>query len=316
MNESRGSSMKFGGFLLRVAIGLGLLGLAIQMNREEIRGVLTRRPDPFGFLVGLAYYLSGLMFAYLRWYMLVRALGMAFRYRDAVRLGLIGALFNFVIPGAVVGNAVRAAFLCKEKPEQKPRAIMSVLVDFLAGLSGLFLIAALVSTLGYTQLDPRVRRLVPLAWGMVACALLALLTVFRPRRFRKKSASPSQSFGSRVGIVPVAVLMGLGTHAMNVMAFHSVSQALFRSGVPGLAEHFLIVPIVLFTTAVPLPFGALGVSEQASAGLFGLLGYPGGAVAMLGFRILQFAGAGIGAGVYMLNAREVRRLSGESSSSP
>ena len=70
----------------------------------------------------------------------------------------------------------------------------------------------------------------------------------------------------------------------------------------------LVVPLVLFTTAVPLPFGALGVSEQASKGLFGLMHYEGGAVAMLGFRVVMLAGAAIGAVVYMVNAREVREL--------
>src|SRR5205085_2915571 len=107
------------------------------------------------------------------------------------------------------------------------------------------------------------------------------------------------------------VVMGMGTHALNVLAFHAVAGALYGSRVPGLAEHFLIVPLVLFTTAVPLPFGALGVSEQASRGLFGLMNYSGGAVVMLGFRLLMLAGAMIGAVVYMLNAREVRALAEE-----
>lgn len=302
------------GMILRVAIGLGLLGLAIRMNRSEIQGVLDRRPDPLGFALGLTFYLSGLMFAYLRWYLIVRTLGLAFRYRDAVRLGLIGALFNFVIPGAVVGNAVRAAFLCRERPDQKPRAVASVVVDFLAGLLGLFLIAAIVGTLGWSRLDPRVNVFVIVAWGGVLSAIVPLYASFRPRRSRRPL--PGAAFRQRPAVIPLAVLMGTGTHALNVLAFHSVSVAMYGASVPGLAEHFLIVPLVLFTTAVPLPFGALGVSEQASAGLFGMMGYRNGAVAMLGFRLLQFAGAAIGAGVYVMNAREVRRLAAEPPSSP
>ena len=94
------------GLIVRGALAIGLLGLAIQMNRNEIQGVLDRRPDPWGFALGLCFYLGGLSFAYLRWYMLVRAVGMPFRFRDALRLGWIGALFNFVIPGAVFGNVV------------------------------------------------------------------------------------------------------------------------------------------------------------------------------------------------------------------
>ena len=301
----RGRS-KFLGLAVRTAIGLGLLGLAIRANREEIRGVLDRKPDPMGFAIGLGYYLAGLMLAYFRWFLIVKALGLAFRYRDAVRLGLIGALFNFVIPGAVVGNAVRAAFLCRERPEEKPKAVASVVVDFLSGLLGLFLIAAIAGTAGRSSLHPRLFVLVVAAWSGVGAALIAFFAAFRPRRSRRPL--PSAALREKPGLILLAILMGTATHALNVLAFFAVSRALFGPEVPGLAAHFVIVPLVLFTTAVPLPFGALGVSEQASAGLFGLMGYPTGAVAMLGFRLLQFSGAALGAAVYMLNAREVRRL--------
>ncbi len=294
------------GLILRAGLALGLLGLAIQMNRKEIQGVLDGKPDPLGFAQGLIFYLSGLMFAYLRWHVLVRSLDLPFRYRDAVRLGFIGALFNFVIPGAVFGNVVKAAFLCRERPEDKPKAIGSVLVDFLSGLLGLFLIAALVGTIGRDSLDPGIRNLVFAAWLLVFFAGLALLSAVRSRLSRRRVGAGA--YRGRLGVIPLAVTMGMGTHALNVLAFYSVAGALYGSKIPGLAEHFLIVPLVILTTAVPLPFGALGVSEQASRGLFGLMNYSGGAVAMLGFRVLMLAGAGIGAGVYMFNAKEVREL--------
>lgn len=298
------------GLILRAALALGLLGLAIQMNRAEIRGVLERKPDPGGFALGLVFYLGGITLAQLRWYMLVRAIGMPFRFRDAMRLGYIGVLFNFVIPGAVFGNVVKAAFLCRERPEDKPKAIGSVLVDFLAGLIGLFLIAAVVGSIGQSMLPAKVPVLVFAAWTATGVSLFAMYSAFRPRRTKTKAGA--SAYRGRFGLVSLAILMGTGTHSLNVLAFHSVSVAMFGStAVPGLATDFLIVPLVLFTTAIPLPFGALGLSEQASGGLFGLMKYSGGAVAMLGFRVLMLAGAAIGAGVYMVNAREVRQLVAE-----
>ena len=75
-----------------------------------------------------------------------------------------------------------------------------------------------------------------------------------------------------------------------------------------LAQHFLMVPLTLFTMAVPLPFGALGLSEEVGDQLFKLVGHPSGALAMMGFRVLMYGGGLIGACVYLANLKEVRGL--------
>ena len=97
-------------------------------------------------------------------------------------------------------------------------------------------------------------------------------------------------------------------HALFVLAFYLVSRTLFPTRLPSLGQHFLMVPLTLFTTAVPLPFGALGLSEQVSEQLFKLVGHPGGALAMMGFRVLMYAGGLVSACVYLANLRQVRGL--------
>ena len=57
-----------------------------------------------------------------------------------------------------------------------------------------------------------------------------------------------------------------------------------------LVQHFLMVPLTLFSMAVPLPFGALGLSEEVGQQLFKLVGHPSGALAMMGFRVLMYGG--------------------------
>ena len=70
-------------------------------------------------------------------------------------------------------------------------------------------------------------------------------------------------------------------------------------------------PLTLFTMAVPLPFGALGLSEGVGDQLFGLVGHPSGALAMMGFRVLMYSCGLIGACVYLANLREVRGLTAQ-----
>ena len=72
-----------------------------------------------------------------------------------------------------------------------------------------------------------------------------------------------------------------------------------------------MVPLTLFTTAVPLPFGRLGLSEQVSQELFKLVEHPGGALAMMGFRVLMYGGGVVCAGVYLANLRQVRGLTAD-----
>ncbi len=75
---------------------------------------------------------------------------------------------------------------------------------------------------------------------------------------------------------------------------------------PTLAEHAVLVPLILFSTAIPLPLAALGLTEEVAAQLFRLVAFPGGAVAMMAFRLLQYAGAAIGAALYLPDRRQTR----------
>jgi hypothetical protein len=75
-----------------------------------------------------------------------------------------------------------------------------------------------------------------------------------------------------------------------------------------LAEHFLMAPLTLFSMAVPLPFGALGLSEGVADQLFKLVKHPSGFLAMMGFRVVMYGGALVGAIVYLAKLQEVRGL--------
>jgi uncharacterized membrane protein YbhN (UPF0104 family) len=301
-------------FVVRVLVALGLLGLAIWTNRDQLREVGAHSIRVPYFLLAFAMFLAGVFLAYFRWYLLVRAVGLSFRLRDAARLGLIGTLFNFVIPGAIGGDFVKAAFLCREQ-SKRTRPIASVIVDRIVGLIGLFLIAGIAGWFGWDRLEPPVRKLVAVAWVATGVTTLLLGVAFLPLdRLRGKHSGKraelavvGESYRRHVGVVVLGVAMATVTHFLNVVAFFLVSQALFPV-VPSLVDHLLIVPLVLFTTAVPLPFGALGVTEQVSFGLFRLASYNGGGVAMMGFRILQFGSALIGLAVYLADNREIRDL--------
>ena len=87
-----------------------------------------------------------------------------------------------------------------------------------------------------------------------------------------------------------ATALSVWNHGLNVVAFYLVGRMLFPAMTTTLVQHFLMVPLTLFSMAVPLPFGALGLSEEVGQQLFKLVGHPSGALAMMGFRVLMYAG--------------------------
>ena len=113
----------------------------------------------------MAIYLTALMITFARWQQLVQAQGLAFSFRDAVRLGFIGNVFNLVIPGAVGGDVIKAAFLCRMQPDKKPQAVASMVLDRILGLLGLFLLAGVAGAFACWSADREVRILIGLVWG-------------------------------------------------------------------------------------------------------------------------------------------------------
>ena len=315
-----------------MGVSIGLLGVVIFLNRVQLREVLSRPIDPNRFGLAFLFLLTALICTFTRWFSLARALDLPVTWFDAIKLGFIGNLWNLIIPGAVGGDAIKGVYVCRgQARSRKTHAIASIVLDRILGLLGLFLLAAVTGLSAWSKTGTDVHRLVILAWIAVICGMTGLTVVFTPALYRplnrmvaekKKLAkilaeleSMASAYRDRIWVVAAALLGSMGIHALLVTSFYIVGTALFPT-IPSLSEHFVIVPLVLFTTAVPLPFGALGVSEEASAKLFELVGHPGGAIAMMGFRIVMYAGGALSALVYLANMREVKSLQNEKNQLP
>jgi hypothetical protein len=118
----------------------------------------------------------------------------------------------------------------------------------------------------------------------------------------------SSTFRRRLDILTACVGISVATQGLNVLAFYLVGRTLFPSLATTLEQHFLIVPLTLFSTALPLPFGALGISEEVGDQLFKLVGHPSGALATIGYRVLLYCCTLILLCFYFARLEEVRGL--------
>jgi hypothetical protein len=199
-----------------------------------------------------------------------------------------------------------------------------MVIDRIVGLMGLFLLAGLAGLLTWNTADRPIRTLIVVVWSAVAAGTILLGSIFRGamrttlRRWTANRprlhqivldlGAMADAYRLRVGVVAGSVVASAFIHSLFVCGFTLIDQGLFPDTAPGWVEHYLMVPLALFTTAIPLPFGALGLSEQFSRGFFRLVGYANGDIAMLGFRVIMYAAGAISIVVYLLHAREVKEL--------
>jgi len=306
-----------------VALAFGLLGLVIWQNSGDIRKVFSRRLDLSLLGWALAVYLTGMAGTFVRWFILVRVIEPKITLRSTLLLSSIGLVFNLVIPGAVGGDLIKAAYLVRMRIK-KTQAIASMVIDRILGLLALFVLAAIAGGFAWRLAPGDVRKLIVAAWLAVIVGVLVLAAIFAQvlsRMFPHVGRGHtrlglivtelrvmSTTYRGRLDIVLACLALSVFIHALNVVAFYLVGWMLFPGMTTTLAQHFLMVPLTLFSMVVPLPFGALGVSEEVGKQLLNLVGHPNGALAVMGFRVLMYAGGLCGACVYLAKLKEVRGL--------
>jgi len=306
-------------------LAVGLLSLVLWQNRDTIRDVLSQRIDLR--LLGLGFLITqlSLLITFVRWFILVRAIEPRFTIQATMLLGFVGYVFNLVIPGAVGGDLVKAAYLSRMHIK-KTQAIASMVVDRILGLLGLIILTAIAGVLAWKLATPEVRGLIVVAWSSLGLGMITLAAIFGqalPWLFQDQAGSgrgrlltiitevkaTSTAYRRRLDVVLAGLGLSVISHGLNVLVLFIIGKMLFSTRMTTtLAQHFLMAPLTFFTMAVPLPFGALGLTEEVGGQLFKLVGHPSGAVAIMGFRVLMF-GCGLeGACVYLANLSEVRAL--------
>jgi len=271
---------------------------------------------------------------FVRWYLLVRALGLPFRLRDAFRLGFLGFLLNFVSVGIVGGDLLKAVFIAHEQPGKRPEAAATVVMDRLVGLFGLLCVTTLVLLLFFdvSHATPKIQVLCTTTIGALVVGSLGILTLFlmpsltegrfarwccalpKVGRLSQRMFDTLHVYRSRRATLAVALGMSLGVHSLMAVSIFLISGALFATG-PTLVEHFVIVPLAATAGALPFTPAGLGVYEYAMNFLYAHVPtnpssvQPGqGLVVALAYRVVTLLVAIIGIFYYWTSRREVTAL--------
>jgi len=313
--------------LLKFGISIGILVYLLnQARRHQSFEQLRDQPKDWAQL-GVAWLLAmaAVSISFVRWFALVRVLGLSFRMRDAFRLGFLGYLLNFVSVGSVGGDLFKAVFIAREQPRRRTEAVATVLVDRIIGMFSLFVLASagILLTGAAAAGAPReiqfIARTTLGATVVGTCAVLVLLVpastgervhgwVSRMPKIGAVLASlvsAARVYRGKISVLAACCLMSLGTHVLFTLAVFNIARGL-PGDHPPLAQHFVIVPMGMAAGGLPLPLGALGAFEYVLDFLYRTVSSSNqGLVVALGYRLITVVIAMVGAGFYLSSRREV-----------
>ncbi|MGZ3697106.1 MAG: lysylphosphatidylglycerol synthase transmembrane domain-containing protein [Bdellovibrionota bacterium] len=284
--------------LLKIAFVLGLLYILVKKGAISVEHTGEALRDWRRILPAFACFLFTAFLGVVRWHWLLRAQGTKLSLSRAFHLTMVGNFFNIALPGAVSGDFVKAYYIGKEVSGQRARAFGSILFDRVAGLSALVLVSAFATILGYplyhhTQMFHVILPIVTTA-GVCVILFYAYLFLVREKhdpvlRILKALEERYAKIGSIVRIyeglrhyhnhritVLKVLALSVSVHLIVGWACLNFALALGETNLP-LIAFYMLVPLGLLVTAVPIAPAGVGTGNVAFLFLFGLLGSQRGA---------------------------------------
>ena len=320
---------------LKLTVVAALLGWLVHSDKLHLDQLKILVSDPRIILGNLAVWgIGSVLLGTLRWWILLRGLGLMVSFFRALRLQLIGLFFNTTMPGAVGGDIIKAVYIIREQTNQgKTAAMLTVLLDRVVGLAALFVMAA-TAVLFNPKFFLETPALFPLA-VFIFVGLLGLIFGYAvvmfpfaegrdPFRwlFTRNFPGLSKIHGIYdalrayrkhpwllIGTVLISVVIQSGA----VMYGLFLTQQL-TGQTPNLDVFCTVYPLGVMTTALPLAPGGLGLGHVAFERLFTMVGLTGGAnifnVIVLGQLSLNLLGV-IPYLLYRSNFADLRQIEAE-----
>jgi len=280
----------------------------------------------------LGFALAAVSVTFYRWYLLVRALELPFRVRDAFRLGFLGFLLNFVSIGSVGGDLFKAIFIAREQTRRRAEAVATVVVDRMIGLYALLVVTSIAIVVWFAvdgpDPSPEVKTICHVTFVLTALGGLGIVAVLIPGLTSgrisdflsslpkigpalKRVITGIRMYRRKPGVLAVISVMSLGVHCLFAMSVYLICAGLFgKEQTPSAAAHLIISPLSMVMAALPISPAGLGVLEAIMAFLYQEVSQEQvsrqqGAVVALGFRLITIIVAAIGMVYYWTSRKEV-----------
>ena len=261
--------------IARVGVSLALMGVVFyRMDLSQFVG-LMRGADVRFLAIATGLVIVGLVIGAYRWQRLLMALGISVPLRTLTASYFVGLFFNNFLPTSMGGDVVRI-YDVAQYSRQPSASAASVIAERALSSLAQGLIALLGLALGY-DIARRFAREIAVLFAVLCLILLVLL--FGDRwghgiallKGRVREALESISFCLRNKSLALGVVfVSLFFHAVIVLINYAIFEALGAH--VSLTYCFLVIPIILFITLLPVSINGLGIREWAYIYFFGQLG--------------------------------------------
>ncbi|KHD87574.1 MAG: hypothetical protein OM95_13325 [Bdellovibrio sp. ArHS] len=272
---------------LKIAFSAAIIFWLIQsgkLNFAALKNLLT----PWAAATALLLVTLNIFFASERWRILIRSQGLPARSWPVFKLTLIGAFFNFAMPGGVGGDVIKAYYFTRENPGSKVVAVTSVLMDRVLGLFAMILLALLVMIydLHHIVQTPALLTLFYFICALFAAFLIALSLIFSVKLYDSgaikkgihrlplsekflKLYESMHLYGKDGKRFMAVIMMSLVSQACAIIFLYLAGQ---MAGFDDVAArtYFLVAPLGFMATAIPISPAGVGVGQAAFYFLFNL----------------------------------------------
>ncbi|MDL5046021.1 lysylphosphatidylglycerol synthase transmembrane domain-containing protein [Oscillatoria amoena NRMC-F 0135] len=268
--------------LVKIAIAIGIFAVIYHRNQDSLRELpaTLATANYIWLLPALALSFYMIFITAVRWRLLLRVQGIFFTVRHVLCINWIGCFFNNFMPGGTGGDLIKLVYAIKGAPEKKGPVFMSIVVDRVIGLLGLFILLTVMLAINAREAfeEPATRKVVLAAVGIMVCAIGAVVVglwrslpahvplvgwVLRKLPLREKLlplVDAYQIYARHPRVVAEALGISLTVHASLVLMTWFLSLAFVPGGV-SLGLLFFVVPMITLLVSIPITPGGLGVRE-------------------------------------------------------
>jgi uncharacterized protein (TIRG00374 family) len=289
----------------KILVAAGVVALLVYFNRVDATVLAgLDRTWPW-LLAAFLLMLPPFVVVSCRFRVILSSQGIDVSYRQAIRWTMTGSFFDLAMPSSSGGDLVKAGLVVKHVGAgMRTRAVMAVAFDRVLGMLGLFLLATVVSVLGWNMLRDMPGRIFVV--GLTFVASFGPLLFFRVAGSRRLFHHPEvnrflseRSWGQRVKQFiatfnalrehPAHLVEALGLSVLNHVFWCASLLCIAR--VVGTAvdpmEGFVVFPLAIFSNIFGVAGGFGGGTVGFDLLLSQLLNIGNGALIGLLFQALS-----------------------------